>query len=73
MVGYDVFKNRHLAIFVTIIWFILWFRVFVTPKRYRRILQKFADETTLNEIIGGIITIVYMVISFVVFIKIISG
>lgn len=73
LLGCDVFKNTYLAVIGAIIWFVFWCRVYVDPKRYKSILKKFNNETTIKQVIGGVITFFYMVFSFIVFIKIIAG
>jgi hypothetical protein len=71
--GYRIFENTYITVFGAIIWFIIWFRVFTTPRRYKEILQRFDNETDVNGVIGGIITVLYMVFSFIFFIKVAVG
>lgn len=67
--GIAVLPNKYPFMLLAVLWFILWFRVFVAPKRYKGILQKFDNEPAIHAIIGGLATLVYIVVSFVVFVR----
>jgi hypothetical protein len=60
--------SKYSIILLALIWFFFWLRFFTQPKRFRKILHKFKDETVLHEILGGIGVILYTITSFVVLI-----
>lgn len=73
LLGFRIFENTYITIFGAIIWFVIWFRVFTTPRRYKEILHRFDNETVIGGIIGGVITVLYMIFSFIFFIKVAVG
>ena len=73
VVKIEVLKNKYFSIGFGLLWFFFWLRIFTEPKRFKRIIKQFENETISHRIIGGIGVVFYSIISFLLFIKVMTG
>ncbi len=65
--------NKLLIIGLLVVWLALNIKYFVKPKRHRKIITKFRNESILYNAIGSTVVLTYSVLSFIFFIKIMSS
>lgn len=69
VIGINVLTNKFIIIICAFIWFIFWLKFFNNPDRLKKILELFDNETFLHKVFGGLGVIVYLIGSFIFFIK----
>jgi amino acid transporter len=67
--GINALKNQVLIIFLCLVWFFFWINYFSKAMVQNRISQRFGDETFLHKLLGGIGVVIYIIVSFLAFLK----
>lgn len=71
LLGYCVLKGASLMVVIFFcLMYALWLRFFMNVRRYRRVMKKYGKESFVSSLIGNWLTALYLIVSFIWFIKV---
>ncbi len=70
IIGIDLLKNWFIIMSFSLAWLFFWISYFSKLNRLKLIIKRFNGESLSHQVLGSLGTVIYILLSFAVFIKV---